>query len=74
MMTHIFGDIATATRIESTAKTMSVSSTFTTVAQNAERPSEGSRRLDRSTLASLSPLWKKWLPRQIQEVAGLQSA
>ena len=33
-ITHIFGDIATATRIESMAKTMSVSSTFTTVAQN----------------------------------------
>lgn len=41
MMTHVFGDIATATRIESTAKTMSVSSTFTTVAQNALSPSTG---------------------------------
>ena len=38
--TQIFGDIATATRIESMAKTMSVSSTLTTVAQNAERPSQ----------------------------------
>ena len=41
MMTHSFGDIATATRIESIAKTMSVSSTLTTVAQNADRPSQG---------------------------------
>ena len=41
MITQVFGDIATATRIESTAKTMSVSSTLTTVAQNADRPSHG---------------------------------
>ena len=40
-ITHTFGDIATATRIESIAKTMSVSSTFTTVAQKAERPIDG---------------------------------
>ena len=39
-ITHSLLDIATATRIESIAKTMSVSSTFTTVAQNAERPSQ----------------------------------
>ena len=38
MITHVFDDIATATRIESTAKTISVSSTLTTVAQNAESP------------------------------------
>ena len=41
MMTQTFGDIATATRIESTAKTMSVSSTLTTVAQNADNPIAG---------------------------------
>ena len=40
----IFGDIATATRIESMAKTMSVNSTFTTVAQNALSPSHGFAR------------------------------
>ena len=38
-MTHVLFDIATATRIESMAKTMSVSSTLTTVAQNAVSPS-----------------------------------
>ena len=37
-ITQIFGDIATATRIESMAKTMSVSSTLTTVVQNADSP------------------------------------
>ena len=37
--THSFGDMATATRIESIAKTMSVSSTFTTVDQNGVMPS-----------------------------------
>ena len=37
-ITQSLGDIATATRIESMANTMSVSSTLTTVAQNAERP------------------------------------
>ena len=42
--THSFGDIATATRIESMANTISVSSTFTTVAQNAREPSHGRRR------------------------------
>ena len=41
MITHSLLDIATATRIESMAKTMSVSSTFTTVAQKADRPSQG---------------------------------
>ena len=39
--THSFGDIATATRIESMANTTSVSSTLTTVAQKAVRPSHG---------------------------------
>ena len=43
MITHSLCDIATATRIESMAKTMSVSSTFTTVAQKADRPSHGRR-------------------------------
>ncbi len=48
--------MATATTIESTAKTMSVNSTFTTVAQNADRPSQG-RALgtDRPSSASCSP-------------------
>ena len=41
MITHSLLDIATATRIESMAKTMSVNSTFTTVAQKADRPSHG---------------------------------
>ena len=41
MITHVLFDIATATRIESMANTMSVSSTLTTVAQNAGRPSHG---------------------------------
>ena len=61
MITQVFGDIATATRIESTAKTMSVSSTFTTVAQKAVSPSHGARRLDRRARSSASPLPKKWL-------------
>ena len=39
--THSFGDIATATRIESIAKTKSVSSTRTTVPQKAESPIHG---------------------------------
>ena len=43
-ITQSFGDIATATRIESIANTMSVSSTLTTVAQNAVSPSHGRRR------------------------------
>ena len=43
--THSLFETATATRIESMAKTMSVSSTFTTVAQNGERPSQGSAGL-----------------------------
>ncbi|MNC96236.1 hypothetical protein D3C83_135590 [compost metagenome] len=38
-ITQVFDDIATATRIESIAKTMSVSSTLATVAQNADIPS-----------------------------------
>ena len=64
MMTHSFGDIATATRIESIAKTMSVSSTLITVVQNADRPGQavavfGVRR------SSASPLRKKcWYGRQ----------
>ncbi len=37
----ILGDIATAARIESIEKTRFISSTLTTVAQNAERPSHG---------------------------------
>ena len=41
-MTQRLGDIATATRIESIANTMSVSSTFTTVAQNGLSPIHGS--------------------------------
>ena len=56
--THSFGDIATPTRIESIAKTMSVSSTFTTVAQNAVSPSHG--RAGRAVRrVAASPCWKK---------------
>ena len=51
MITHSLFDIATATRIESMAKTMSVSSTFTTVAQNADRPSHGRAGLKRRASA-----------------------
>jgi hypothetical protein len=40
-ITQVFDDIATATRIESTANTMSVNSTLTTVAQKALSPNEG---------------------------------
>ena len=52
-ITQVFGDIATATRIESIAKTMSVSSTLTTVAQNADRPSHG-----RAGSAAVAPLFR----------------
>ena len=55
-MTQIFGDIATATRIESIAKTMSVSSTLTTVAQNARQAQPGRRRLDGPPLLARPPL------------------
>ena len=47
MITQSLFDIATATRIESIAKTMSVSSTFATVDQNGDRPSHDLRRLRR---------------------------
>ncbi len=60
MTTHVLGDIATATRIESTAKTTSVSSTRTTVAQNALRPSHAVAGLmARRSSAPADP--KKWL-------------
>jgi hypothetical protein len=60
MTTHVFGDIATATRIESTAKMMSVSSTRTTVAQNALRPSHAVAGL-MARRSSVPPDPKKWL-------------
>jgi hypothetical protein len=40
-ITQSFDDMATATRIESIANTISVSSTLTTVAQKALRPIQG---------------------------------
>ena len=39
--THSFGDIATATRIESIENARLISSTRTTVAQNGDSPSHG---------------------------------
>ena len=60
MITHVFDDIATATRIESTANTISVSSTLTTVAQNAERPN-AARACGMLRRSSASPPPKKCL-------------
>ena len=65
--THVFGDIATATRIESTAKTRSVSSTLTTVPQKADRPSHGRAGFTRWRSALLRPR-EEVLVRQIQQV------
>ena len=53
-ITHSFGDIATATRIESIANTMSVSSTFTTVAQKADIPSQARAGIGRPALARVA--------------------
>ena len=69
MMTHVFGDIATATRIESTAKTMSVSSTFTTVAQKADSPSQGRAGLTARRSPAVAAA-EEVAPRQVQQVAG----
>ena len=66
MTTQSLGDIATATRIESIAKTMSVSSTLTTVAQNADRPSQALAVWACAAPPRRRP--KKCLIRQIQQV------
>ena len=68
-ITQIFGDIATATRIESIANTMSVSSTLTTVAQKADSPNPpaacgGVRR------ALGSAVLREVVEREVQQIAG----
>ena len=70
MITQIFVDIATATRIESTAKTMSVSSTLTTVAQNADSPNAGLRRRDGCGAPARRRRRRSGLTGQVQQVAG----
>ena len=65
--TQSFGDIATATRIESMANTMSVSSTFTTVAQNAVSPSHG-RAAGRASGAPRVAAPEEVLVRQPEQV------
>ncbi len=67
MMTHSLFDIATATRIESTANTISVSSTLTTVAQKADRPSHGRAGLIGATSLRIL-VSQEVLIRQIQQV------
>src|SRR5262245_49536537 len=59
-ITHSFGDIATATRIESIAKTISVSSTLTTVDQNGVRPSHEAAAggVLRDSVLVLPPKWR----------------
>ena len=69
MITHSLLDIATATRIESTAKTMSVNSTFTTVAQKADSPSHGRAGLNVRFCPS-SGFSVKCAYGQIQQVGG----
>ena len=66
--THVFGDMATATRIESTAKTMSVNSTFTTVAQNGDRPNHRLRlRLAHARVPGIRrPCEKCWTTRYMR--------
>ena len=69
MTTHVFGDIATATRIESTAKTMSVSSTLTTVAQKARQAQPRRRRLDGPALLGAAAVpAEEVLVRQVEQV------
>ena len=70
-ITQSFGDIATATRIESMANTMSVSSTFTTVAQNARQARATACALRRrpAVFAALTAP-KKCVYDQVQQVAG----
>ncbi len=65
--THSLFDTATATRIESMAKTMSVNSTLTTVAQKGDSPSQGSRRLDLLAILAAG-VREEMLVRQIQQV------
>ncbi len=67
--TQVFCDIATATTIESTANTISVNSTFTTVAQNGERPSHGLAERHGATVFRLV-LAEEVAEREIQQVEG----
>ena len=69
MTTHSLSETATATRIESMAKTMSVSSTFTTVAQNGDSPSHGSAGLiGVARLAVAAVAVAEVLERQVQQI------
>ena len=69
--THRFGDIATATRIESTENAILTSSTLTTVAQNADRPSHG--RAGLGLLARLpSPPRKKCRYVEVEQVEAAE--
>ena len=70
-ITHVLFDIATATRIESMANTMSVSSTLTTVAQNAVSPSMALRRRRRAPIVSFFAA-EEMRVRQIQQVRGAE--
>ena len=76
MITHSLGDIATATRIESIAKTISVSSTLTTVAQNADRPSHGLRLRRRAPLLRVAAAEEVVVrqPQQVQPADQLHEA
>ena len=66
--TQIFGDIATATRIESTENAMFTSSTFTTVAHSADRPSHGWRPAGPCCAPRRFAAAEEVLVRQIQQV------
>ena len=70
MITHVFDDIATATRIESTAKTMSVSSTLTTVAQNADSPKAGFAGLRCCAVPSRRRPAEEVLEGEIEQIGG----
>ncbi len=52
--THVFRDIATATRIESTENAMLISSTLTTVPHNAREAEPGFGRLRPAALLVLA--------------------
>jgi hypothetical protein len=67
MMTHVFDDIATATRIESTAKTMSVSSTLTTVGPERREPEGGPRLRNAAPFFRVSTA-EEVLDGQVQQV------
>ena len=67
--TQSFDDIATATRIESIAKMMSVNSTFTTVAQNADRPSIGRARRRRAPRFGAAAL-REMLHGEVEQIGG----